>query len=188
MGGPGWGWMEGQGRLPRKTVIWHLKDKWEFGEVKALGSRGKRSSLSKGTKSMFPSRNEELELVYHEWHVGWERNCHEEGDLNSFQRPDLKKIKFPTCQNMTSWEFDFCIEKSRDRCRFINRGMIFSNLYFRNVIPLSTKWKCTGGDNARGRRRAVRKLIVGNWRKTRESPDRSGEKGDANNTKKVEQI
>lgn len=99
-----------------------------------------------------------------------------------------KKIKFPTCQNMTSWEFDFCIEKSRDRCRFINRGMIFSNLYFRNVIPLSTKWKCTGGDNARGRRRAVRKLIVGNWRKTRESPDRSGEKGDANNTKKVEQI
>lgn len=140
-----------------------------------LGEQGERSSLSKGTKRCFRQGT---------------RN------LNSFPmntcrlREELlwgRRFKFFT----EAWFFFFLkafigqvgnlifvLKRAETLCWFINRGMIFSNLYFRNFIPLSTKWKCTGGDNAGGRRRAVRKLIVETSRKTRESPDRrSGEKG-----------
>lgn len=44
--------MEGQGRLPRKTVIWHLKDKWEFGEVRTLERRGKGAACPKAQKDV----------------------------------------------------------------------------------------------------------------------------------------
>lgn len=41
------------GLLPRKTVIWHLKDKWEFGEVRGMGSRGKGAACPNAQKECF---------------------------------------------------------------------------------------------------------------------------------------
>lgn len=184
MGGPGWGWMEGQGQLPRKTVIWHWKDKWEFGEVRTLGSRGKGAACPKAQKDV--SVKERGTWIRFPWmtcrlreELLWGRR------FKFFTEAWLKK---KTAFIGQVGNLIFVLKRAETRCRFINRGMIFSNLYFRNFILLSTNWKCTGEDNAGGRR-AVRKLMVGTSRKTRESPDRrSGEKGDANNTKKVEQV